>query len=72
MEKNKQQLEKPYKWEIVYEDEDTISIWRYNTKKSKYGPIEVEYKYKKGFIQPKRKKSLGDIVKESTSKDDGQ
>lgn len=72
MDKIKTQPEKPYKWEVVYEDEDTISIWRYNTRKTKNGPVEVEYKYKKGFIPPKRKKSLGDLVKEATLTNGGQ
>ena len=34
------------KWERVYEDEDHISIWRYDTKKSLINPCEVEIKYK--------------------------
>ena len=29
-----------------YEDEDTISIWTYDTDKFKNGPISVEIKYK--------------------------
>lgn len=56
---------KPSKWEVTYEDEDTISIWKYNSKKNPFGPIEVEYKYKRGFQHPKqKKKTLGDLVKE--------
>jgi hypothetical protein len=34
------------KWERVYEDEDSISIWRYDSKKSLINPCEVEIKYK--------------------------
>lgn len=34
------------KWERVYEDEDHISIWRYDSKKSLINPCEVEIKYK--------------------------
>ena len=30
------------KWEVVYEDEDCISIWKYNTKITTAGPVEVE------------------------------
>ena len=42
------------KWEQVYEDEDETTIWRYDTSKNKYGPYEVEIKYKKPV--PKTKK----------------
>ena len=54
---------KPIKWEISYEDEDTISIWRYNTKKNPNGPIEVEYKYKKEYKHPKRTRTMKDLLK---------
>ena len=55
---------KPEKWEVVFEDEDCISIWRYNTKKFAYGPIEVEYKYKRGYQHPgSKKKTLKDLIK---------
>ena len=27
---NQKEVEKPTKWEVVYEDEDCISIWKYN------------------------------------------
>jgi hypothetical protein len=37
----------PKKWERIYEDEDTISIWKYNSKISMVNPYEVETKYKK-------------------------
>lgn len=55
---------KPTKWEVVYEDDECISIWRYNTKKYPYGPVEVEYKYKKGFQHPKNtKRTMKDLLK---------
>lgn len=61
---------KPNKWEVVYEDEDCISIWKYDKKKSPYGPVEVEYKYKKGFVHPstKSKKTIKDIIAEEKKK----
>jgi hypothetical protein len=60
---------KPIKWEVVYEDEDCISVWKYNSKISNNGPVEVEYKYKRGFVHPNsKKKSIGDLVKESKKK----
>ena len=61
---------KPTKWERVYEDDDTISIWKYNSEITTHGPVEVEIKYKKGFIHPvdKKKKTLGDLAKECKKK----
>jgi hypothetical protein len=35
------------KWEIVYEDDDgTTSIWRYDMRKTKNGPYEIDIKSK--------------------------
>lgn len=61
---------KPTKWEQVYESEDTISIWKYNSEITTHGPVEVEIKYKKGFIHTldKKKKTLGDLAKEAKKK----
>jgi argininosuccinate synthase len=55
------------KLERVYEDEETISIWKYDSKISTSGPIEVEIKYKKGYVHPldKKKKTLGELAKEA-------
>lgn len=41
-------------WQQVYEDEDEIVIWKYDTSKTTFGPYEVEIKYKKPI--PKTKK----------------
>jgi hypothetical protein len=64
---NSKSTEKPTKWERVYEDEETISIWKYNSKVTTAGPVEVEIKYKKGYVPPKpvKKKTLGDLAKEA-------
>jgi len=60
---------KPTKWEVIYEDEDSISIWRYNSKITTAGPIEVEYKWKKHFNPwNQKKKTLGELVKEEKRK----
>jgi len=60
---------RPPKWEITFEDEDCISIWKYNSKITPYGPVEVEYKYKRSFIHPgQKKKTLGQLAKESKNK----
>lgn len=54
------------KYEIIFEDDDCISIWRYNLKKSSTNAYEVEYKWKKSFNpwEKSKKKTLGDLVKE--------
>jgi hypothetical protein len=64
---NSKSTEKPTKWEHVYEDEETITIWKYNSKVTTAGPVEVEIKYKKGYVAPKpvKKKTLGDLAKEA-------
>ena len=64
---NNKTNEKPTKWEVVYEDEECISVWKYNTKITTHGPVEVEHKYKKGYTHPldKKKKTLGDLAKEA-------
>lgn len=59
---------KPTKWEVVYEDEDTISIWKYNSKITTFGPVEVECKYKRGYIHPNPKKTLSQLIKDSKKK----
>lgn len=58
------------KYSITYEDETSISIWKYDKKKSTSGPIEVEYKWKKNFNpwENSKKKTLGDLVKEQKTK----
>lgn len=35
------------KWERTFEDEYSISIWKYDSKKSMINPYEVEIKQKK-------------------------
>lgn len=55
--------EKPNKFERVYEDEDCISIWRYDLNRTTKGPVEVEIKYKRGHEpQPPKKKTLKDHI----------
>jgi len=55
---------RPPKFERIYEDDDCISIWKYDLSKFKYGPIEVENKYKRGYKHPSlnQKKFLKDFV----------
>ena len=60
---------KPTKWEHVYEDEETISIWRYNSKITIAGPVEVEYKWKRHYNPwNQKKKTLGELAKEEKKK----
>ena len=60
------------KWEVVYEDEDSISIWKYDLSKTRNGPVEVEYKWKRHFNPwGQRKKTLGDLAKEQRKKSKG-
>lgn len=57
---------KPIKWEVVYEDEESISVWKYNSKITTKGPVEVEYKWKKNFNPwNQKKKTLGQLAKEA-------
>ena len=67
---NSKPTNKPTKWEQVYEDEETVTIWRYNSNITTSGPVEVEIKYKRGYVPPKpeRKKTLGDLAKEAKLK----
>ena len=62
---NQKEVVKPTKWEVVYEDEDCISIWRYNSKITISGPVEVEYKWKRHFNPwNQKKKTLGELAKD--------
>ena len=62
---NQKEVVKPTKWEVVYEDEDSISICIYNSKITTAGPVEVEYKWKKHFNPwNQKKKTLGELAKE--------
>jgi hypothetical protein len=61
--------EKPVKWEVVYEDEESISIWRYDTRKTTFGPVEVEYRWKRSFNPwNNKKKTMGEMAKEMRKK----
>ena len=63
---NSQEVVKPTKWEVVYEDEDCISIWKYNSKITTSGPVEVEYKWKRHFNPwNQKKKTLGELAKQA-------
>lgn len=60
---------KPTKFERIYIDEETTSIWKYDLKKHPYGPVEVLVKWNKGFEPTsKKKRTLGDLVSEQKTK----
>lgn len=40
------------KWENIFEDDETIATWKYDSKISKINPYCVEIKYKKPPKQP--------------------
>lgn len=44
------------KWEVKYENEYSISIWKYNSKISRINPYEVTIQYK-GEPETKKKRS---------------
>jgi hypothetical protein len=54
------------KFEVIFEDEECISIWKYDHAKTKNGPVETEIKWKKGKEpKPEKKKTLGELAKEN-------
>lgn len=55
------------KKQIVFEDEDTITTWKYDSSITTFGPVEVDIKYKKNYVwvDPTKKKTLGELVKEA-------
>ena len=48
---NNSKTEKPKKFEYVFEDEDCVSIWKYDLNKQPNGPISVEHKYTAKYIK---------------------
>ena len=61
------QVEKNTKRQVIYEDEETTTIWKYDSSVTTFGPVEVEIRYKKGYewSDPSKKKTLGELAKES-------
>jgi hypothetical protein len=55
------------KWEITYEDEESVSVFKYNSDINKNGPISVEFRYKTGYKHPteQKKKTIGELAKEA-------
>jgi hypothetical protein len=43
--------EKPKKFEYIFEDEDSKSIWKYDLNKFQNGPVSVEYHWKAHYLK---------------------
>jgi hypothetical protein len=43
--------EKPKKFEYVFEDADSKSIWKYDLNKFQNGPVSVEYHWKAHYLK---------------------
>jgi hypothetical protein len=57
--------EKPPKFERIYEDEECTSIWKFDLRKNPYGPVDVEYKWKRSFNPWNQKKmTMSEIIKQ--------
>ena len=56
------------KFERVYEDEHSKSVWRYDYSITRSGPVSVSITYKKPESFYKEKKSLGDLVPKKTTR----
>jgi hypothetical protein len=48
---NLSKTEKPTKFEYIFEDDESKSIWKYDLKKFPNGPISVEYHFKSHFLK---------------------
>ena len=43
--------EKPQKFEYIFEDDESVSIWKYDIKKFPNGPVSVEYHWKAHYLK---------------------
>jgi len=48
---NNGKMEKPQKFEYIFEDDESKSIWKYDLKKFSNGPISVEYHWKAHYLK---------------------
>jgi hypothetical protein len=48
---NNSKTEKPKKFEYIFEDEESTSIWKYDLNKFPNGPVSVEYKWKGSYLK---------------------
>jgi hypothetical protein len=48
---NNSKPEKRTKFEYIFEDEESKSIWKYDLKKFPNGPVSVEYHWKAHYLK---------------------
>jgi hypothetical protein len=48
---NLSKTEKPQKFEYIFEDDESKSIWKYDLKKFPNGPVSVEYHWKAHYLK---------------------
>lgn len=48
--------EKPKKFEYIFEDEESTSIWKWDLDKNPNGPVSVEYKWKAHYLKEVEKR----------------
>jgi hypothetical protein len=48
---NLSKTEKPTKFEYIFEDDESKSIWKYDLKKFPNGPVSVEYYWKPHYLK---------------------
>jgi hypothetical protein len=48
---NNNKTEKPRKFEYIFEDEESKSIWKYDLNKFQNGPVSVEYHWKAHYLK---------------------
>ena len=48
---NLSKTEKPTKFEYIFEDDESKSIWKYDLKKFRNVPVSVEYHWKPHYLK---------------------
>ena len=48
---NPTKTEKPKKFEYIFDDDESTSIWKWDLDKNPNGPISVEYKWKAHYLK---------------------
>ena len=48
---NLSKTEKPTKFEYIFEDDESKSIWKYDLKKFPKGPVSVEYHWTAHYLK---------------------
>lgn len=51
MKKQETKVERPTKFERLYEDDECTSVWKYDLNKNPNGPVSVEYKWKASYLK---------------------